>query len=218
MEDKTKIAGKKTVLDWKNLRKKLLDAPNDKELWEQAFSLLALRLATRYFRPIKRIKCFDKYNGEGFAIVTILCSLIEFLETICTGEIYRYCKDGELDKAKFEYNNSKEKIVSFLEKRKPFKDVFTKENKLAPEFYKNVRCGLLHEAQTRGDWIIRADNKLNFYEFREKNHVIDRNLFEKAIKDYLKGYKTSLLTDQALQEAFIRKMNNMAGLEYDFTE
>lgn len=214
MNDKTKIAGGKTVLDWKNLRNRIRADFNNSNLWNEAFDFFEERLETRYFKPIKDIKKNDQCNGEGFAITTILCSLIEFLESTFTGEIYRYCPNNQLQE--FEYNKSREKFISFFENRPPFNKIFTPANKLATQFYENVRCGLLHEASTKGNWIIRIDKTTDFYALRDGNHVINREIFEKKIREYLSNYKTLLLDDDNLKSAFIRKMNNIAGLQINF--
>jgi len=213
MNDNTKIAGNKSVKDWKILRNKLRDN-FDISLWQEAYDFFEIRLNTRYFKPINAIKGQDKYMGEGFSITAILCSLIEFLETTWTGEKYKFCRDNELKD--FEYNKSREKFISFLENRPPFSNVFSNKDDLALQFYQNVRCGLLHEASTKLNWIIRTDNNTEFYEFRDGEHVIDRELFEIKIKEFLKHYKTKLFENIPLQNAFIRKMNSISGLELNF--
>jgi len=169
MSDLTKISGNKTVKDWKVIREKLKQSPYDMNQWENAWDFFYHRIDSRYLEPIKRIKKEDKYLGEGFSIMAILCSLIEFLETTWTGEVYKYKKPNKMN---FEYSNSKEKFISFLTQNPPFKDIFNK--KLAREFYVNVRCGILHEAQTKKDWIIRIDNgEGKIFELRDGNKVID---------------------------------------------
>jgi len=213
MNDNTKIAGNKSVKDWKILRNKLRESL-DTSLWQEAYDFFEIRLNTRYFNPINAIKNQDKFIGEGFSITAILCSLIEFLETTWTGEKYKFCNDNEL--SNFEYNRSKKKFISFLENRPPFNNVFANKDGLALQFYENVRCGLLHEASTKLNWIIRTDNSSEFYEFRNGEHIIDRELFEVKIKEFLKIYKTQLLNNVSLQNAFIRKMNSIAGLELNF--
>lgn len=209
MDDSTRIAGYKTIKDWKNIREKIRKSSDDKN-WEEAFNFYMERLETRYFKPIKDIKNNDNFNGEGFSIMAILCSLVEFLETTWTGEVYRFCNSKHLKK--FEYNQSKKKFLSFLENRPPFNSVFTKKSKLASEFYSDVRCGLLHEASTKGVWAIRVDNKSDVCELRDGQKIIDRELFEECINEYLEYYKEQLFKSKDLKSAFIRKINHIAGL------
>jgi hypothetical protein len=214
MNDLTKISGNNTVKDWKNLREKIRANPDEKALWKQAYDFFEKRIESRYLKPINDIKEKDKLIGEGFSIMAILCSLIEFLETTWTGEVYKYKSPN---KENYEYNTSKEKFISFLENRPPFNKVFKKEKELARMFYEDVRCGILHEAQTKNNWVIRANNEKNkIYESRDGNKIIYRNKFENGIREYIEFYKSELIKRDDLQEAFIRKMNKIAGLSINF--
>jgi hypothetical protein len=50
--------------------------------WETAFQDYFLdRIQLRYLAPIELLQQLDAKQGEGFAIVSIHCSLIEFLES-----------------------------------------------------------------------------------------------------------------------------------------
>ena len=212
MKDSTKIFGAKTVGDWKVLRDQLLDNSDSDQNWIEAFELFKDRLDTRYFNPINAIKKHNqtKYKGEGFAIMTILCSLIEFLESTWIGKNYRYVYGDDNINRKIEYNKSQPLFIDFLTKRPPFNNFFNYSS--ARKFYSEVRCGLLHEAATKGDWKIQSKAMYDLYSRDSDGHHIQRNKFEKAIKEYLDFYKDNLLIDQDRQKAFIRKMNHIAGL------
>jgi len=202
------ISGEKTSTDWTELRKKLRTNINDQKSWEEAYQFFSHRLETRYFKPIEAIRADDSYQGEGFAITTILCSLIEFLEATYEGEVYRFVNNkNELNP--HEYNESKSKFTSFLTTKSPFKDYFKDEN-LAKCFYKNVRCGLLHEASTKKNWLIRVDQE-HLYTFEDDRHIINRDIFYSSVKEYLAHYKEELFKSIERKEAFIRKMNNISG-------
>jgi hypothetical protein len=74
-----KIAGKNTDKQWFALKARLQSKPSQ-DLWDSAYrSFYRERIDTRYLRPIASIP--DTQNGEGFAIATLFCSLIEFLES-----------------------------------------------------------------------------------------------------------------------------------------
>ena len=80
--------------------------------------------------------------------------------------------------------------------------------KEAKDFYSNVRCSLLHEAQTTGNWRITANPKR--VEAVEKDGDItylQRDLFQRALEAYIWQYKSELLSGNLLKEAFIRKFN-----------
>jgi hypothetical protein len=95
MDRTTRIAGEKTVSDWQELRGKLVDE-GDAETWKKAFEdFFYERLNTRYFAPIRALENMEDKNGEGFSIVVIQCSLIEFLASTIEGKTFRLRKKDE---------------------------------------------------------------------------------------------------------------------------
>jgi hypothetical protein len=54
---------------------------SNKELWNNALDVFESRLNGRYIKPAEEIQNNLSVTGEGFAIIAILCSLIEALET-----------------------------------------------------------------------------------------------------------------------------------------
>lgn len=209
MSASTKITGKKTIQDWIDLRSKIDSSQDDKGLWEEAFDeFLYNRIETRYLNPIKAIGELKDYLGEGFSIATIQCSLIEFLETTITGETYQLRSP---DPHKFEYKNSKAKFIHFLESRPPFDGVF--DHNSAKGFYENVRCGLVHEAQTKGKWLVRVDNVTDLIETKANGTIVyDTDKFQTLLEVFLKKYKENLMNDPNLQAALRRKMNVICRL------
>ncbi|EPC03348.1 hypothetical protein L861_17550 [Litchfieldella anticariensis FP35 = DSM 16096] len=135
--------------------------------------------------------------------MTLLCSLIEFLESSYQGKKYRYCKDRDLQEN--EYNKSKQCFVEFLTTRKPFSDKFTADEAL--EFYSSIRCGLLHEASTKNGWKIWAKSDSGEDIISQQAKTVYRDDFELAVKAYIKAYGNKLTQDKRLQEAFIRKFD-----------
>jgi hypothetical protein len=200
------IAGSKTIDDWKTLKDKILLDFNNSALWNEAYDFFEDRMNHRYIYPAETIQNNPnaKIIGEGFSIVTILCSLIEALETFYQGKYFTPLKP----KTKFEYTigESKNLYVSFLTKRLPFKNDFSKT--VAIDFYKNVRCGLLHEAATRNGWRIRIDTAV-LVDTDGKEKILNRFFLLKYVKDYIKIYRTELFKSKERKEAFIRKMDSI---------
>ena len=95
-------------------------------------------------------------------------------------------------------------FVDFLSKREPFKQVF--DEPLSKQFYKNIRCPLLHEAATRGGWVIRIDTDSLIKKDLNKT-VLNRILFLDYMKKYIEDYKRILITSKQRKNAFIRKMD-----------
>lgn len=199
------IAGSKTPEDWHLLKQRLIENSCE-EKWEEALNDYFLkRLNLHYLTPIEVLRIHGTLSGEGFSILAILCTLIEFLESTVKGFNYRYQKNGE-KLGKFEYSKSSKLFKDFLCNREPFNKEFDSE--LATNFYINIRCGLLHEAQTKNRWRVRAKNKKG--KIIEKDQkIVYRDNFLEAIKLFIKLYSVELKSNKKFQEAFIRKFDSL---------
>jgi hypothetical protein len=168
------------------------------------------------------------YSGEGFAAVALQCILVEFLEAFYQGKIYsppsgkdieRRARILGLDKAQLkyhlqpnEYRSSSKLFKSFLKNREPFKD-FHVTSDLADGFYSNIRCGLLHEAATKEDSIIK--NRKEDFPFEKRNRrnlILYRTNFQKHLKSYIANYRNQLLESEELKKALIRKMDDLCQI------
>ena len=196
-----KISKSKSTKYWNQLNGKIKKNFGNEDLWDEAYNLFEERLTYRYLEPIKSIEANDNFTGQGFAIMTLYCSLIEFLETTYQGTNFDI-KTKKQSKFKYGLGHSKSIFVSFLTKRKPF----LIEKTIAIEFYKSVRCGLLHEAKLGKNWKIRVDNSKVINE-KDGNYTVNRKIFSKRIKQYLALYKKNLKLDKKLKHAFIRKFD-----------
>jgi hypothetical protein len=201
--DSTELSSKKTIGHWRAVCPKLA-AGTDPALWEEVLEDFYWdRLKTRYLEPINAIKSKGSNSGEGFAIVTIQCSLLEFLESCYTGMNYRHT--GPL--GQYEYSKSGPVFVSFLTEREPFKTQFDKP--LATDFYEKVRCGLLHEARTKGAWVIRARTSTRIVDPVQPKPTLNRNAFQEAILEFIRNYRNEVPKNIKRQAAFIRKFNDL---------
>jgi len=202
----TYIAGQKTVADWLAFRKRLTSS-YDAELWNCAFQEYFLqRLEQRYLHPIKVLQKYGTWKGEGFSILALQCTLVEFLESTFQGMNYRFVSRRSPDS--HEYSQSSDIFVSFLCNRSPFTQEFNE--KLAREFYRSVRCGLLHEARTKDGWKVQAkstDRKI----VNGEKRIIYRNNFQKGLDEVIGWYGKTLPKDAKLQEGFIRKFDNLCS-------
>jgi hypothetical protein len=200
----TQIAGAKTVAEWLALRPKLA-INSDPALWTSAFEqFFRERLKARYFDPIDILQKNRRYHGEGFSIVAIQCSLIEFLAASLKGASYRHIPDRQL--GIHEYNKSGEMFSTFLAGEKPFKTYFSQS--LAEEFYSDVRCALLHEARTRNGWRIRLAMQ-NGLAIDANNKIICPKSLQKLLLDYVQEYGERLAHERPVQEAFVRKFDSL---------
>jgi hypothetical protein len=205
----TRIAGNKTVADWENARGDLLKGANESK-WNEIFREFFLeRIETRYFHPIIALGRMNRGKGEGFSIVALHCSLIEFLASTLEGKQYRYQRNGKPDLGIHEYSNSRDIFVKFLESQGPFDAIFSDKG-TAGDFYASVRCGLLHEARTKNGWRIKVSQSATLaIDTRAK--VIYRNKMQSAFGEFVDLYRQQLLVDAVLQQAFIRKFDSLCS-------
>lgn len=200
------IAGRNTAENWYALRNQLEIGNPDG--WQKAFAeFFEARLYLRYLSPIKVLQDSGTFQGEGFSIVAIQCSLIEFLESTEQGTNYRYVRRGEKLDA-YEYSSSRDVFISFLTKRVPFSETFNEAS--AQEFYIGVRCGLLHEARTKNGWRIWAEGPRGTIALPEER-IVFRNNFQESLLTYIRMYGERLPFDSMLQEAFVRKFNALCA-------
>jgi hypothetical protein len=204
-DSKVYIAGNKTAADWAAFRDTLV-VGGDAEAWGRAFQdYFQTRLDLRYLNPIRILQKYGTFEGEGFSILALQCTLIEFLESTVQGVNYRYLRRGE-HLSPHEYNDSSNLFARFLCNQPPFSQDFDED--LAREFYSEIRCGLLHEARTKGKWRVWAEAPGGRVIDRTRR-IVYRNNFQKALDQFIQWYHDALPSDVALQEAFIRKFNNL---------
>lgn len=195
------IAGWHTRDDWGKCLKQL-EQDSSPEAWEKVSEdFFKPRLEKRYLSPIAILQEHGEFSGEGFSIMTILCSLIEFLESTYQGKSYRYLQKGEA-LGPHEYNSSKAIFISFLTSKHPFDKQF--DTGLATDFYKSIRCGLLHEASTKNNWRTWAKSGNERIVCNDEK-IVYRDNFEAGIRKYIDDYCAELMHSQTLQQAFIRK-------------
>ena len=198
------IAGWKTVEDWKLFRERL-ENESSEALWSEAIKdYFMKRLELRFLHPIKILQENGTFAGEGFSIMVILCSLIEFLESTYQGKIYKYSRTNQFKK--YEYSSSRAMFIGFLLSRQPFRGYF--DQNLAEKFYSNIRCGLLHEASTKDGWRIEARSRAGVFIDRIQK-IVYRDNFEEALRQYVSNYCIELKSNKERQKAFIRKFNSL---------
>ena len=207
-----RIAGKYTDKQWATLRKRLQAKPT-KRLWDSAFRrFYRMRIDTRYLKPIASILKHDTELGEGFAMVALFCSLLEFLESCERGDNFHFIgkakerlKDNEYDE-----HQASRYFKNFLKTRKPFNEAIPLE--LVDSFYQDVRCGLLHETRTKGGWLISTKESDGALISQENGKIIlFRNQLIPALEVYFLEYRKRLFTNTETQKAFIRKFDHLCN-------
>ncbi len=201
VSDDTTIAPGFSVGDWKVARARILDGNDVSGGIEVAVKIMRGRLQSRFIGPIEKILENDSSSGEGFAAVALMCMLIEFVQSMRDGKVYRTPLFGnkirdaaqKLGVSIDEYGshlqpnkcrNSKDLFVKFLAGNEPFSQWFNGTR--AEDFYACVRCGLMHEAATKGNWLIHQKKagqpSMVFEEQENGSYVLYRTPFFEALK------------------------------------
>lgn len=188
---------------WPDLKIELQNPETSVVLWRKAYVvLLKARLDDRYLKPINSIRGNGSYSGEGFSILTIQCALLEFLASLRLGFNFSH---GAAFGQNFRYGESQRLFVDFLRQSAPF-DKLGLTKAQAQAFYVNVRCGLVHEAQTKNGWRVWASNA-NKIAIDPAEKVVNRDLLAGLIDSYLATYESELYQSADLKAAFIRKFD-----------
>ena len=216
-----KIAGNLTISNWEELSANL-NCGNDNN-WGRAFYFFEERIRTRYINPIKSILEIGDNLGEGFAVVNLQCSLIETIESFINGCKSEY--NTTIRKTQWKkgttiiFNSNKEIFISFFNNRTPFKEL----NIDGGLFYQDVRCGLLHETQTKNNWKIRCDTAESGLAYQEilngdfVEKIIYRENFQIYLEKLIARYRISIITRAdfdgipacELRENFIAKFSHI---------
>lgn len=130
--------------------------------------LIEQRLTERYFVPT-----IWSDNSHGFAIMAIACLMLESLESFRRGLSDSHRQSEALFCAFFQREN---KFALFRPK--------------AHEFYRHVRCGILHQGETTGGWRIQQRGLL--LEESGTVHWVNALEFMLGLKESLDAYCASL--------------------------
>ena len=157
-----------------------------KEIGEMVYH----RFYGRYIKPF----CFAdqqyrKSYKNGFAMMASSCLLIEALESFYLG--LEETPRGE----------NSEMFDSFF-KREPAFKVFR-----GAKFYKNVRCGILHQGETTGGFTITRLDTATLFDAKDKK--INAHKFLTELEKSLAAYRDCLIRaecDSEIWDNFRRKM------------
>jgi len=138
------------------------------------------RFNERYFKPLE-----NSQSKNGFAILAIACLVIETLESFYQGQA-----DTN--------GRSKKMFNDFLERETPLKVFGSQCN----WFFKDIRCGILHQGEVRDGWRIWRKGPLLDMEGKTINAT--RLLLE--LKKAVEVYGTQLTSDDDCWRHFKNKM------------
>jgi hypothetical protein len=142
-----------------------LEAAKDRD---KIAGFIQQRFVERYFDPISTAKL-----KNGFCTMAICCLMVEALESFWQG-----LPDTN--------RKSKEVFKSFFERSTKFAPLDVKYNC----FHKNVRCGILHQAETTGGWRITRRESAPLFD--SATLTINATKFHKAMRGALDEYCNAL--------------------------
>lgn len=147
--------------------------------------LIEYRFEKRYLKHIKRV-------DSGFLIMAVSCFVIETLQSFREG-----VEDTSgVGKRMFQdfFSNDKEFFPGFYE--------------ISDEFYKYIRCGILHQSETTNAWRILQNGK-----FLDTTHFsINARLFIQALEGSVKKYLDELMSsdfDSVLWKNALLKLHDI---------
>lgn len=181
---------------------------NNKKDWETAINIFKDRIEGRYFEQIKVLDLnTNRIVGlySGFAIMSITCLLIETLEQFWQGNIQTSKNKVKLTNKK-SWLNCKSKTVeinsdayfyfTFFQKSEILKSFFDTPEK-AYVFYVKIRCGLLHQGQTKGKSLIHI----------RKGEPVLRWINEKDINEGLSIHRRKFLIEiEAIYNKYLSEL------------
>jgi hypothetical protein len=158
------------------------------------------RHEARFFGPIECLRTApNTHGGYGFSMMALCCLLVETIQCYREGMPTTSKKEwrelvsiqnNELVPSNYQLqggipNNGPQVFEQFF---RDFQSFFPNVN--GPDFYRNIRNGLLHQAQTKDGWTIDTRGSL-VCEPAPKKHI-NRNLFAHALREAFDRYLEEL--------------------------
>jgi hypothetical protein len=169
----TKLTNTITVATYREL-----EAADDREACGQ---FIVQRFHERYFEPT-----VNAPTRHGFTLMAIGCLVIEALECFYEGKAHSKDASAKMFEASFQRPTG---LEAFGQGPKNW-------------FYKDIRCGVLHQAETVGGWRLRRSGKL----LDTGERVINAKRFVELLQHAVADYAAQLQTDAALWRNFKKKM------------
>ncbi|MEO8150335.1 MAG: hypothetical protein ABI723_22060 [Bacteroidia bacterium] len=183
---------------------KLNLADNNSADWDKAVKIFKDRFETRFFKPLNAL---IKHQDEkikfysGFTVLAIDCLLIETFNQFYHG----------IDESEDKFKRNCKTFKDIFKRSDFFKNDFDTDEKISI-FYKHIRCGLLHQGETKEDSKINL-KKSDLITIIENNGVksieLNRREFHKRVTAYFEDYSEKLkdIKQTDLRKNFKLKMD-----------
>jgi len=149
------------IRNWTDAHWKSLPFSSEHD-WDTAIEIFEDRVKYRYLDAIQVLQnddtehyCTHEQRRFGFAMMALACLLIETL-----AQFYEGLEDSDEARTRLSLNNT-DFYVTFLTKKSfVLKSAFDEPKALA--FYRTIRCGILHQAETKEGSTIRFFDDRNY--------------------------------------------------------
>lgn len=197
--DGLRISPKYSTEDWRVLS---INAPAD---WTRAADMVRDRLEGRFLRFA------DGWLSDpfsGFVVLAVDCLLAETIQQFRAG-----VTEGKRKSQKY--------IKQFLSGPR-FQPYFDEDART--HFYRDIRCGLLHQAEATGMWLVRRSQNVMLQRLTgNERYIIDVPRFHAAVRDSLQDYYRDIVdpAQEDLRARLWKKMDHLSqiriarGLQYE---
>ena len=151
----------------------------------EIIKIVRKRFEDRYLKAIFFDSC------PGFTMLAVSCLMIEALESFREG---LPSSDRESEKL----------FKRFFESYDDFEEL----RPVTKGFYKNVRCGILHQAETTGGWLIHKYGPL----FDPSTLTVNAKEFVSRLKHSMEQYLTELANADWDSVVWVRLKNKFASI------
>ncbi|WP_394886327.1 hypothetical protein [Clostridium butyricum] len=164
--------------------------------WNRAIQIFDDRIKGRFFRVINDIMDKENYNQDGFAIMALNCLLIETLMQF---------KEGY---AETPQRRNKKEYAKFL--RNEFPEIF-RNQKIAGIFYTDIRCGILHSAETKNGSQLTFNKTYVIKEIGLNTIKVNVEQMTNILNEYYLNYIERLrdANENRLRISFLEKMDSI---------
>jgi hypothetical protein len=170
----------------------LLLRRNDTEAKKRLVHVIYHRLNNRYVRPLRKIP--DK-KRSGFLTMAAACLVIEAFQSFRGGYEYTRKKGaGEKCFAKFFTDN----------------EAFCSLRPFSSDFYSNIRCGIFHQAETYGNWLIWHKKGSPLF-FLDKK-AINADVFLEELAKIIQQYRSELETADWNNKLWVRAKRKLTTI------
>ncbi|MBN1181150.1 MAG: hypothetical protein JXB49_02610 [Bacteroidales bacterium] len=154
---------------------------------DKIIEFIKTRFTERFITPLR---CEPRLK-HGFCTMAICCLMIETLESFWRGWDNSRSRSEQAFCSFFDRNNNLGSFYGYI-----------------TDFYKNVRCGILHQAETMNGWHIRRDGPL----FTAEIKTINATSFHNEMEVCLNFYCSSLERSDWDSEIWVNFRNKMKAI------